>query len=308
MADWWANLFTEQGQSVVYSFSVPFFIVIILAEMIYSQVNKLKLYSLRELVSNIYLALFQFFLDLLMRGIAMAVMFFFYQYKIIDWHEGVIYWILVLLTQDLAYYTLHLVDHKSRMLWAVHVTHHNSEDFNLTTGFRSSVFEPLYRFLFFSPLAFLGFNPWHIMVMYAIVQIYGSLVHTQSIKNMGFLEHILVTPSHHRVHHATNIQYLDKNYGMMFIIWDKMFGTFAKEDPNVKIHYGIYPRPEKKDPVSVVFGEWRKLVKDLRQPGLTWLDRAKYLILPPGWRHDGKGKTVKQYQQEYWEKKEKKNT
>lgn len=264
--------------------------------MIYSHFNKEKLYETKDTITNVYLALLNYGLDLLMKAFAMGVMFFFYHYRLFTWEENAWYWIAVFLLQDFAYYVLHLVDHKSRVFWAVHITHHNSELFNISTGFRSSVFEPLYRYMFFSPLAFLGFNPWHIMVVYAIVQVYGTWVHTKTIKNMGILEYILVTPSHHRVHHACNIRYLDKNMGMMLIIWDKLFGTFEKEDPELPVKYGIYPKAKDRGPINVVFYEWKKLARDLTQPNLSMMDRFRYIFYSPGWRHDGTGKTVKDYQ------------
>lgn len=298
----WNYLFSANGQSIVYSWAIPVHAAIILSEMIYSRINHLKLYKTKDTIANVYLALSQFGIDLLMKAFAMGVMFFFYQHRIINWHEGVVYWVLIFLGQDFAYYVLHYVDHKSRLFWAVHVTHHNSSEFNITTGFRASVFEPLYRYLFFSPLALFGFNPWAIMVMYAIVQVYGTWVHTQTVKNMGILEYVLVTPSHHRVHHACNIRYLDKNFGMMLIIWDRIFGTFAKEVPEVPVKFGIYPPPKSDNPKDIIFEEFIKLGHDLKQPRITWLDRFKMLFYAPGWRPNGKGKTVRQYQKEYWKK------
>ncbi|HAO28907.1 MAG TPA: sterol desaturase family protein, partial [Chryseobacterium indologenes] len=116
------------------------------------------------------------------------------------------------------------------------------------------------------------------------------------------LEYILVTPSHHRVHHACNIKYLDRNMGMGLIIWDKIFGTFEKEDPEVPVKYGVYPKIKSKDPATMLFYEWRRIGKDIRQPGISFITRIKYLFFSPGWRHDGTGKTVKQYQNEYREK------
>ena len=246
-----------------------------------------------------------FVLELLnvMKGFAIGVMFFFFKLKLFTWEPTILYWIACFVVTDFAYYVLHYVDHHSRAFWAVHITHHNSEYFNITTGFRSPVLQPLYRYLYFSPLAFLGFNPWDIMVVYAIGQVYGTLVHTQAVKRMGFLEHILVTPSHHRVHHACNIKYLDKNMGMVLIIWDKIFGTFEKEDPKVPVKFGIYPKMPKDDVIETVTYEWKKIWKDIKQPNLTFTDRVNYFFNSPGWKHDGSGKTVKQYQKEYFQKK-----
>lgn len=301
--------FGENAVETVYAWSIPLHVAVILSEMIYSHVAQAQLYTKKDLWTNIYLALMNFGLDLVMKTFAMAVMFFFYQFRIFDfdfsqWY----YWVLCFIATDLAYYFHHLTDHKSRAFWAVHITHHNSEHFNLTTGFRSPVLQPLYRYIFFSPLAFLGFNPWTIMLCYAIGQVYGTWVHTQTIKRLGILEYFMVTPSHHRVHHACNIKYLDKNMGMVFIIWDKIFGTFEKEDPKVPVKFGIYPKMPDDGPATTLLYEWRKIGKDLKQPGLTFTDRLNYIFNSPGWRHDGTGKTVNDYQKEYWEKKKKKQT
>ncbi len=298
---------SENGLESVYAWAVPVHAAVILAEMIYSSVAQAHLYSRKDLLTNIYLALMNFGLDLVMKAFAMGVMFFFYSFRVFDFGMSTwYYWILCFLATDLAYYFHHLVDHKSRAFWAVHITHHNSEYFNLTTGFRSPVFQPLYRYLFFSPLALLGFNPWTIMVCYAVGQVYGTWVHTQTVKKMGFLEYILVTPSHHRVHHGCNIKYLDRNMGMVFIFWDKIFGTFEPEDPKVPVKFGIYPKMPDDGPITTLLYEWQKIAKDLKQPNLTIKDRFNYIFNSPGWRHDGKGKTVKDYQREYWEKKNKK--
>ncbi|UKB85543.1 sterol desaturase family protein [Chryseobacterium sp. MEBOG06] len=296
------SIFKSDGPDIVYTWTIPLFAVIIFIEMAYSHFNKEKIYETKDVATNVLFALLNYSLDIIMKGFSMFVMMFFYQHRLFTWEVGIWYWIAVFLAQDLAYYIHHYVDHHSRVFWAVHITHHNSEYFNISTGFRSPVFQPLYRYLFFSPLAFMGFHPLHVMVAYSAIQIYGTFVHTQSIKSMGFLEYILVTPSHHRVHHACNIKYLDRNMGMGLIIWDKIFGTFEKEDPEVPVKYGVYPKIKSKDPATMLFYEWRRIGKDLRQPGVSFKNRIKYLFYSPGWRHDGTGKTVKQYQKEYNEK------
>jgi sterol desaturase/sphingolipid hydroxylase (fatty acid hydroxylase superfamily) len=172
----------------------------------------------------------------------------------------------------------------------VHVTHHSSEEFNLTVGFRSSVFQPLYRFIYFIPLSLLGFNGKDIMFMYSATQIYGILIHTQYINKMGFLEYFMSTPSHHRVHHGSNALYLDKNMGMVFIIWDKLFGTFQSEESFEKVRYGLTQNLDNHNPLNVVFHEWKAIIKDvLNAPGLK--NKLLYIFGPPGWSHDGSKKT-----------------
>ena len=179
----------------------------------------------------------------------------------------------------------------------MHVTHHSSEYFNLTTGFRSTVFEPLYRVFFYLPLALMGFNAFDILFAYLITQIYGNLVHTQAVGKLHpIIEYILVTPSHHRVHHASNVRYLDKNMGMVLILWDRMFGTFQEEIPGEEIKYGLTSQPEP-GAVNIIFHELIALSDDVKKaPG--WKNKIKYMFYPPGWSHNGESKTSRSLQKE----------
>jgi sterol desaturase/sphingolipid hydroxylase (fatty acid hydroxylase superfamily) len=225
---------------------------------------------------------------------------YFFNYRVIIIEHPYLYWLLLLVLQDIAFYFEHRVDHYCRLFWAVHVTHHSSEKFNLTTGFRSSVFQPLYRFVYFIPLALLGFKPLDIMFMYSATQIYGILIHTQYINKLGFLEYFMATPSHHRVHHASNTIFLDKNMGMVFIIWDKIFGTFASEDDlkNEQIRFGLTKNIDRPHhPVDIVFHEWRNIADDLKKD-IPFTTKLKYVFMPPGWSHDGSRKTSKQLREE----------
>jgi len=177
----------------------------------------------------------------------------------------------------------------------VHVTHHSSEEFNLSTGFRSSALQPVYRFIYFIPIVFLGFHPMDIVFMYAVTQTYGILVHTQYVKKMPkWFEVLFVSPSHHRVHHASNIIYLDKNMGMCLIIWDKLFGTFQEELSTEPVKYGLTkPALKSNNPFHIIFHEWIALIKDLSKK-TSFLNKMKYLFMPPGWSHDGSSQTANQ--------------
>lgn len=281
--------------------SIPVYVILISLEIILSNFRHSKLYTWKETVMNLYLNLLNSGLDLLLRiFIGFATLNYFYQYHIaIDWNP-VVYWVVLLLGEDLLFWTEHYVDHSCRLFWAVHVTHHSSPEYNLTTGFRSSVLMPVYKYLYFIPLVLLNFRPIDVVFMYSATQIYGILVHTQYIKKLPtWIEYIFVTPSHHRVHHACNIPYLDKNMGMVFIIWDRLFGTFQKEIPNETPHYGITKPVEKPfHPVYIVTHEWKDIGKDLgKAPSLK--DKLNYLFRPPGWSHDGSTRTSKELQSEY---------
>lgn len=279
------NLLTEQ---LLVLFSIPLYVVVIGAEMLFSYFGERKWYSMKESATNIYLTLLNMGLDVLTRGVVMVV--FAWSAAHSGWHWGQkdwLYWTALVIGVDFFYYWLHRLDHSCRLFWAVHITHHSSPEFNLTTGFRSSVFEPLYRFVFYIPLPFLGFDALDILFMHSLLQIYGVSVHTQAIKNLGILEYILVSPSHHRVHHGSNIRYLDKNMGMTLIIWDRMFGTFQDEIDEDPVVYGLVTNPEDRGPLNIVAHEWKSIWKDFTRPGISWKQRLDYLLKAPGWSHDG---------------------
>ena len=198
---------------------------------------------------------------------------------------------MLLLLEDFAFYWLHRVDHYCRLFWAAHVTHHSSEEFNLTVEFRSSVFQPVYRFMYFLPLAWLGFRAEDILFIYSATQMWGILVPTQYNIRLGWLDWIMVTPAHHRVHHTSNVAYLDRNMGMMLIIWDKLFGTFADEDPAEPVRYGLTTSLVSQRPDHIILHEWQNLADDLRKPG-PLSQKIKYLFAPPGWNHDGSSLTA----------------
>ena len=249
---------------------------------------------------NVYLCLINGGIDLLFRAVYVVILLWFYKFHFVDLtFNPIVYWFCLFILEDLIFYIEHRVDHYCRFFWAVHVTHHSSEEFNLTTGFRSSVFQPIYRFIYFIPLAFLGFHPIDIVFMYSLTQIYGILVHTQYINKMpNWFESIFVSPSHHRVHHASNIRYLDKNMGMVLIIWDRLFGTFQKEVPEDPIKYGLTNALEDPHhPAKIIFHEWQSVGKDLKKK-IPLLTKIKYLIMPPGWSHDGSTKTARELRKE----------
>lgn len=281
--------------------TTPVYVIIIGLEIILSNMQEKKLYSVKDTFNNFILMLLNGGLDLLFRSVYVVVLVFVWNYRVAEISTPWMYWITLLLAEDFLFYWLHRLDHEIRLFWAVHVTHHSSEHMNLTVGFRSSVLQPLYRFIYFIPLAWFGFQPMDIIFMYSATQIWGILIHTEYVNKLGFLEYILVTPSHHRVHHASNALYLDKNMGMFLIIWDKMFGTFQEELPREQyqpIRYGLTKPLESENPVHIVSHEWIAIAKDVSQKGLSFKDRMGYLFGPPGWSHDGSRKTSEQMRQE----------
>jgi sterol desaturase/sphingolipid hydroxylase (fatty acid hydroxylase superfamily) len=262
---------------------VPVYVAFILGEIILSNLQKTHSYSIKDTATNLMCTSLNLGFDVLMRVITIGVLSFFFPFRLFEVENALLYWVLLFLGQDFLYYLLHLVDHYTRLFWAVHVTHHSSEKFNFSVAIRSSVFQPIYRFIYFIPLAFCGFQALDIVFMYAVAQTYGFFVHTEKVGKLGFLEWFMVTPSHHRVHHAKNPRYLDKNMGMVLIIWDRIFGTFEPESE--KVEYGLTTPLKTGSPREVIFGEWEKLVLDfVKAP--SWTHRWKLLFYPPGWSAD----------------------
>lgn len=280
--------------------STPIYIIVIGLEIILSNIQLKKLYSVKETLMNVYLCILNGGLDLLFRSIYVVILISLFSFHFIDFSfNPYLYWILLFILEDLAFYIEHRVDHFSRFFWAIHVTHHSSEEFNLTTGFRSSVLQPLYRFIYFIPLVLLGFKPLDIVFMYSLTQIYGILVHTQYINKMPrWFEVLFVSPSHHRVHHASNVRYLDRNMGMVLIIWDKMFGTFQEEVKGDPVKFGLTKQlSQPYHLANIIFHEWKSIFKDFHKKIPLWL-KIKYLVMPPGWSHDGSTKTARQLREE----------
>jgi sterol desaturase/sphingolipid hydroxylase (fatty acid hydroxylase superfamily) len=288
-------------EQILLLFSTPLYVIIIGVEVLLSNYQSRKLYSWKDTAANLYLLLINSLIDLLFRAIYIGILAYIFQYRLFEFMHPAVYWLLLILAEDFLYYWLHRFDHEVRFFWAVHVTHHSSEHMNFTVGFRSSVFQPLYRFLYFIPLAWIGFHPLDIIFVYSATQIWGIFVHTELINKMGWLEHILVTPSHHRVHHASNPKYLDKNMGMFLIIWDKMFGTFQPELPEKEyqpVKYGLTRPLGKETPVSIIFHEWSSILKDISRKDIGWKEKYWYIFGPPGWSHDGSRMTSEELRQQ----------
>jgi sterol desaturase/sphingolipid hydroxylase (fatty acid hydroxylase superfamily) len=276
--------------------TTPLYVVVILGEILLSNYKHTKTYTVRDTLTNLYLMLLNSGVDLAFRLIYLVIFQWFWVNRLFEFTTPFWYWFWLVIGMDFLYYWLHRVDHFSRFFWAVHVTHHSSEQYNLTTGFRSSVFQPLYRFIYFIPLCLAGFKSVDILFIFAATQTWGILVHTEHVRKLGWLEYILVTPSHHRVHHASNALYLDKNLGMFLIVWDRWFGTFQPELSDTAyepLRYGLTSPLNKRDPFNIVFHEWINIFKDLFSKKPLW-SKFWYVFGPPGWSHDGSTLTSEQ--------------
>ncbi len=195
-------------------------------------------------------------------------------------------WAAAILGWDFLYYWNHRFSHESRWLWAVHVAHHSSERYNLSTALRQPVAESITVAVPYSLLALLGVRPHMVEQARALNLLYQFWIHTEAIRSTGPLERVLNTPSHHRVHHGSNRQYLDRNHGSILIIWDRLFGTFEPESEPVV--YGLTRNIDTYNPVRIATHEIVDIARDVASAD-TWSDRLSYLLRGPGWADERRG-------------------
>ncbi len=196
--------------------------------------------------------------------------------------------------EDLRYYWFHRISHRSRWFWASHVVHHSSQHYNLSTNLRQSWTSQFSGLTLLGiPLAFIGFNPALVALAFTINLLYQFWIHTESIDKMPrWFEWLLNTPSHHRVHHASNPRYLDANYTGVFMIWDRIFGSFVAERADEPPRYGIVKNLGTFNPVRIALHEYYAIARDLMRRDLTVWQRIGYFFGPPGWSHDGSRATT----------------
>ncbi len=200
-------------------------------------------------------------------------------YALLNISKGWWYWPLALLLADFLYYWMHRLEHEIRILWAVHVVHHSSPEFNYTTAFRLSWLESLFEWLFFLPMILLGFGTVESLIAIFVVIQYQSWIHTQKVGSLGFLDKFFNTPSVHRVHHGSNPEYLDKNYGGILMIWDHLFGTYRAEIKPVT--YGITCPLGTANPLTINFHEFGDIIRDLKRHK-GWRKKLGILFGSPG--------------------------
>ncbi|WP_281212867.1 sterol desaturase family protein [Shewanella insulae] len=262
----------------------PLFFVCILAEW-YLGDRRGRLpdnarYHLPEVLCNFTLAGLHQGADIL-TGLLIAKLYLWaFDWRLLDIQMGLGSFIALIIAQDFCYYWFHRASHRVRWMWAAHVAHHSSERMNFSTAFRQSLMYPFAgMWLFWLPLVVVGFDPkW---VVFAVLLNLGLqfFVHTQAIKTLGPLEWVFNTPSHHRVHHGRNPQYIDKNYAGVLIIWDRLFGTYVKEEETVE--YGITKPVNSFNPLVVTFSEWRDMFREALAPELSLKQRLALMLAPP---------------------------
>jgi sterol desaturase/sphingolipid hydroxylase (fatty acid hydroxylase superfamily) len=275
----------------VIAWAVPVFLLSILLEMRLTRAR--GVYEKRDTWASLLMGTGAVLVGVPFRLGFLWVLTELYEHRLFTVEFGIAGYLALLFAEDFCYYWSHRTNHEVRLFWAGHVNHHSSEHYHLATALRQSWTQPYLMWIFWLPLPLLGFSPELILLQQAISLIYQFFIHTQEVRTLGPLEWVLNTPSHHRVHHATNVRYLDKNHGGIFIVWDRLFGTFAAEDEREPPVYGITKNLETFHVPTIAFHEWRALWNDVkRAPSLT--TKLAYVFAPPGYSHDGRSLTSKQ--------------
>jgi sterol desaturase/sphingolipid hydroxylase (fatty acid hydroxylase superfamily) len=268
-------------------FAVPIFVLLVVLEMLWARKNAPEKYEPRDTLTSLALGTGSQIAGLLTGGLVAVAALWLYEHRLFEIGWAWWAWPLCFVLDDLAYYWAHRTGHRVRWFWASHVNHHSSQHYNLSTALRQTWtgFFAL-GFIFRIPLAFVGFHPAMILFCGAINLIYQFWIHTEAIGKLPrWFEAVMNTPSHHRVHHATNPRYLDANYAGTFIVWDKMFDSFIEEVDGERIRYGIVKQLGTFNLLYSVFHEWIGIAKDVWSA--PWGHKLGYIWRPPGWSHDG---------------------
>jgi sterol desaturase/sphingolipid hydroxylase (fatty acid hydroxylase superfamily) len=274
--------------------AIPAFVLLIFAEMLWARRYSPNSYHPGDLVISMLIGLTAFLAGLFFASPAHAITSYVAQFRLSEFSFAWWIWILCILADDFLHYALHRVSHHVRFLWASHVVHHSSQHFNLVVGLRQSatiVF--LSALIFRLPLVLIGFPLEMVALVITGNQIYQFWTHSEAVRNCPrWFEFIFTTPNHHRVHHAANPEYLDRNYGGVFILWDRMFGTFTEVESSNPPRYGLVQQLGRFNILICIFHEWSAIARDMWHA--PWRYKLAYFFAPPGWSHDGSRETSDQ--------------
>ncbi len=285
-------------------FAIPFFVLALAIELYITTRKRWKAvkgYEVKDAFSSIAMGLGNVFIGFLSKIIVLWAFYLIYEnFRLFT--IPIAWWSFVLLffADDFSYYWFHRISHQCRFFWASHVVHHSSKYYNLSTALRQTWSGGFFSFVFWLWLPLVGFHPGMIMLQMAISLLYQFWIHTETIQKMPtWFEAVMNTPSHHRVHHASNPLYLDRNHAGILIIWDKLFGTFQPEITEEKVVYGLVKNIGTFNPIKIAFVEWINMFKDSFSGHKSIKNRLLYLVKPPGWKHDGSGKISDDLRQEW---------
>ena len=271
--------------SIILTYAIPFFLLLIILEFVYGVIKGENNYRLNDALTSMSLGLISRFVPLLGLGFQYVVYKYvaeYYNLKLLNL-EDIWVWIFAFILYDLCYYWMHRIHHEVKVFWATHVVHHHGEEFNLSTALRQTSSGFLWKWVFFLPMFVIGVPPEVYVSVAGVNLVYQFWVHTEHVGRLGFLEYIFITPSNHRVHHAQNDDYLDANYGGVFILWDRIFGTFIDERKDLKPVYGTVKPLKSFNPFWANIEVFYQMILDSYRTE-KFGDKFYVWFSPPGWR------------------------
>lgn len=275
-------------------YAIPGFLLLLSLEAWFSYKENRHLYEKKDTWASLGLGIGNVIVGFGTKAIIFGLFSFLHQFRLFELNANIWwFWVLLFFADDFSYYWFHRTAHNVGWFWASHVVHHSSQHYNLAAALRQTWTGNLTgAFLFWAWMPFVGFHPIWVLFMQQISLIYQFWIHTETINRLPkFLEAVLNTPSHHRVHHGSDLKYLDKNHGGILIIWDRLFGTFQPEEERPT--YGLTKNIDSFNPLKIALITWLELFKSAKGTG-SIPNGFKYFLKPPGWSHDGSTKTVKE--------------
>lgn len=262
--------------------SIPLFFLLMGIELAWSAWSGRKVYRFNDFVANLGCGIGSQVVGAFTKTMVFAVYLWVYDHgRLFTLENSVLTWIATFLLIDLLYYWFHRLSHEINFLWAAHIVHHQSEEYNLSVALRQSWWQGLFSFWFYIPVAVLGVHPVTILTVGAFVTLYQFWIHTKALGKLGPVEWLFNTPSHHRVHHGSDAKYIDRNHAGTLIIWDRLFGTYQVEEEEPL--YGITTPLGTWDPVKANFHYWGDLIA-LAGRCSNWKDKVRVFLKPPGWK------------------------
>ena len=249
----------------IYVVALPIILLMIFVEVLVASARNISAYKTNDSLGTLGLLTGNILMAVSIKGSTLAFHLFLYEFRVFDLVSLFPIWILWLMTFvliDFIFYFYHRISHRSRFLWAIHMSHHSSEEMNFVVAYRQAWLGPISKVPFFMILPIIGLDPTMIAVAGVLSTLWGIVGHTQIINKLGPFEWIFNTPSHHRVHHGSNAQYIDRNYGNLLIIWDRFFGTFEPENEPVK--YGLVKNVNTFNPIKITFMGWQEIYQDIK--------------------------------------------
>ena len=272
-------------KSVIITLAIPVFFFLIIVEYIYGRIIGKNTYRLNDTVTSITIGMISRFPTMLNLGVQSVIFVYISSYLNLELLsvKNPFTWIIAFLLYDLSYYSMHRMHHEIKILWATHSVHHHGEDYNLATALRQTSTGWLWKWIFYMPMIILGVPVEVFITVAGVNLVYQFWVHTEHIGHLGFMEKIFITPMNHRIHHAKNKEYIDANYGGVFIIWDRMFGTYTPQKPELDPVYGTATPLNSWNPVWANFQVFSIMIKDTIKTK-SWKDKFRVWFSETYWR------------------------